>query len=405
MKVAVRVEIGGQEIAVGNLFHQFSRGRESASFEYAAEYLNHPGAYKISPELELYSGPQPGFGSLPAAFSDAAPDRWGRNLIAKAIRENNPLRRITELDYLLGVSDQSRIGALRFSGPDTESDPQLSPDSSEIPPIIELPRLLAASRLEADDEMSAVKQLLGAGSASLGGARPKAQVRLGDDLWIAKFPHAADQWDVMAFEKLALDLAGSAGISVPETQLVMIDGHPVLLSKRFDRAGGRRIGYQSFMTALLKRDGDPADYLEIAEQLSLISDRVSHDLHELFRRVALNIAIRNTDDHLRNHGIVRLRNGWALSPAFDLNPNPVSESAIRATSVAGAIGTEAEIAALVANCEYFDLSRSKAKEVLGEVSAALSRTDEFAGRLGLSRGQLDPFAELFVLSRNFLSRA
>lgn len=401
MKVNVQIEIAGEQILAGNLFHQYARGKESSSFEYSAQYLNHPGAYKISPELDLYSGPQPALGPVPAAFTDSAPDRWGRNLIAKAIREIEPLRRITELDYLLGVSDATRIGALSFDG----LGPRLTSEETTVPALIELPRLLAASRQHEAGDMLAVKELLGAGSASLGGARPKAQVRDGVHLWIAKFPHGSDQWDVMAFEKLALDLAKDFGISAPETKLVSIAGRSVLLSKRFDRSDARRIGYQSLMTALLRSDGEGADYLEIAEQITLNSERISFDLNELFRRIALNVAIRNTDDHLRNHGLLRSSVGWVLSPVFDLNPNPISETSLRATSVAGAIGPEAEVAALVEHCEYFDLSRSKAKEVLLELSSALGQTDHIAAQLGISKQHLAPFNEVFANSQDLLAKA
>jgi serine/threonine-protein kinase HipA len=209
----------------------------------------------------------------------------------------------------------------------------------------------------------------------------------------------------MAFEKLAIDLAESFGITVPETKLVQIDGRSVLLSKRFDRSGDRRIGYQSLMTALLKSDGEGADYLEIAEQITLQSERISADLNELFRRIALNIAIRNTDDHLRNHGLLRSSFGWMLSPAFDLNPNPISETGLRATSVAGAIGTEAEIAALIEHCEYFDLTRSKAKQVLLELSSALTAVEHLATKLGIAKQALAPFGEVFEISKALLSKA
>lgn len=399
MKTPVHIEIAGEQVYVGQLFHQFARGKETSSFEYSAEYLNHPHAYKISPELELYSGPQPGYGALPAAFSDSAPDRWGRNLIAKAIREQEPLRRLTELDYLLGVSDETRIGAFTFDVTPSE----LVGSLAEIPPLVELPRLLAASRLPEEGELFAVKELLGAGSASLGGARPKAQVRQGDDLWIAKFPHKSDEWDVLAFEKLALTLAAAMGIAVPETKLLRIDGSSVLLSKRFDRRGNCRIGYQSFMTALLKRDGEPADYLEIAEELSLISTMPSRDLQELFRRIALSVAIRNTDDHLRNHGLIRSGSGWALSPVFDVNPTPISEGSLRATSIAGAVGTENEIAALVEHCGYFDLSRSQARQILLELSAALDSTAAMGEELDIPQASLRPFLEVFGDSQKLIA--
>lgn len=398
MRLEVGVEVNGRILNAGWLFHDFQRGKEFSTFEYSAGYLSDKHSYNLSPEFELYSGAQPSFFALPASFSDSAPDRWGRNLIAKKIRADEPLRKISELDYLLGVSDESRIGAMRFSDPINAQAGQ----SEQIPPLIELPRLLAASRLQESGDFAAVKELLGAGSASLGGARPKAQIRDLGDLWIAKFPHQSDEWDVMAFEKLALDLAASYGITTPESRLVNLDGKSVLLSRRFDRKNNSRIGYQSFMTALLKSDGGTADYLELAEHISRVGTGVTRDLRQLYLRLALSIAIRNTDDHLRNHALLRNPQGWDLSPAFDINPNPFMQTELRATTIAGASGAEAEFNALIDNAQYFDMDRSKALGLLRELPLVLDLASQICVELGISKAEFEPFREVFENNRRLI---
>lgn len=272
--VLVSVELAGRTVDVGTAY--FSRRRDvlSTTFRYDEEYLSRQGAYAIDPAMPLAEGNHIVAG-LPGAFADCAPDRWGRNLVAKsirprALREGKTSPSISEIDYLLGVSDLTRQGALRFR---TRSEgPFLNPDLT-VPKLVELPRLLrAADALARDpDDMSAVKDLLDAGSGSLGGARPKASVRDGERLFIAKFPHHSDEWDVIAWEKTALDLAHRAGIEVPARRLTSVGGRSVLVLERFDREVDRRVGYASAMTLLQSQDGIPQDYLELVEPDALMA--------------------------------------------------------------------------------------------------------------------------------------
>jgi serine/threonine-protein kinase HipA len=245
---------------------------------------------------------------------------------------------------------------------------------------------------EADN---AVKTLLNAGSASLGGARPKAAVREASHLFIAKFPHASDRWDVMAWEAVALDLAREAGVAVPDTRLTGIGGASVLLSRRFDRDGARRIPYVSARTLIGADDAGQADYLDVAQALARVSADPSLDLADLWRRIAVSVAIHNTDDHLRNLGLVRAGGGWRLAPAFDLNPDP-SGPAVRVTSLAGAVGARDTAAALAAHAGTFGLSDAEARAEAKVVASAVANWREVAKRRGLDKAACQQFAPVFA---------
>jgi len=235
-----------------------------------------------------------------------------------------------------------------------------------------------------------IKTLLDAGTGSLGGARPKASVRDDERLMIAKFPHHADGWSVIAWEKTALDLAEAAGIPVPGRRLVGIEGSPVLLLDRFDREGAHRVGYISAMTLLEAQDGQPRDYTEIAEVLPENSSAAIDDLRQLWRRIAFSIAIHNTDDHLRNHGFLRRGSGWGLAPAFDINPNP--ELAVqRVTSVGGAVRPADEVNALLVYAESFGLTDNQARIILREVAEAAENWESVARRNGIAQAEIARF--------------
>lgn len=393
----VSVDIDGRQVEVGTAYFSRRRGTSSTSFHYAQSYLSRKGAYAIDPALGLFAGPQQTDG-LPGAFADCSPDRWGKSLITKrlqalALRENRTAPSLGDVDFLIGVSDLTRQGALRFKR--SISAPFLDPDL-QVPKLVELPRLLGAADQVADggDDLAAIKALLDAGSGSLGGARPKASVRDENRLLMAKFPHRSDDWDVMAWEKTALDLAERAGIEVPGTELVQIDGRHVLVLERFDRDGVRRRGYISAMTLIEGRDGDVRDYVEVAETLAEHGARVSADLHELWRRIAFSVAIHNTDDHLRNHGFLHETGGWVLSPVFDVNPNPiVSEE--RVTGIGGARGRADELAGLMAYAETFDLSVAEARQILREVGDATDDWRRIAASHGIGEAELHRFQPAF----------
>lgn len=397
----VHVEIDGTLLLAGRAWFQRNRrGLSATTFQYERGYLAHPRAYALDPALELVSGSLHVAG-LPGAFSDTAPDRWGRNLIgrrerARAREESRPVPTLDDVDYLAGVSDVTRQGALRFRVDDRS---EFLHPGEHIPRLIRLPQLLRAAdtvaRHPGEDDFEAVKSLLEAGTGSLGGARPKAAV-IGDDgrQLIAKFPHPEDGWDVMAWEATSLDLANAAGITTPPHRLTIVGDRTVLLLDRFDRGGdGGRIGYMSAMTLLEKRDGDSSDYVEIAERFAEVSERPKDDARELFRRVVLSVGLNNTDDHLRNHGFVRGKSGWSLSPVFDVNPNP--EPGVRQTTIAGADRPDLEPAGIRELAQACLLPPSEAVRELDRSIAALEEWRSVARRNGIGSSELSCFEPVF----------
>lgn len=328
-------------ILMGELSASEVRGKEVFSFTYDNGWLQTQGRSILDPALHFYSGPQylydekPNFG----VFTDSSPDRWGRMLIKRreALRAREgkrPERRLLESDFLLGVHDGSRMGALRFkadpNGPFLDSDHRFA-----TPPWTSLRQLESAS-LNLQDESSSENpsysrwlDLLVAPGSSLGGARPKASVLAPDGtLWIAKFPGKSDAADIGLWERLTVDLAKNCGIGMAESRCnSFTSAHHTFLTKRFDRSKeGTRIHFASAMTMLGYSDGadaaSGASYLEIAAFLVRHGAEPEKDLRQLWKRIVFSIAVSNTDDHLRNHGFLLTPEGWRLSPAFDINPDP-----------------------------------------------------------------------------------
>jgi len=388
----------------------------STTFRYDDTYLvdlkNH---FPLDPALPLFAGQHAVADGLPYSFSDCAPDRWGRNLIRKRLQAadaeaGRTKRDVTEIDYLLNVTDLTRQGALRFTEPDSGPRGPFLADDPDVPILLELPRLLrAAEKVDlGEDDLGAVKELLDAGTGSLGGARPKAAVRDGKRLLIAKFASPRDEWDVIAWEKTALDLAERAGIRAPVRRLQRIDGKAVLLLDRFDRADdGARIPYVSAMTLLTARDGESGDldYVDLAEALTEQGDvTVRADLHELWRRVAFSVAIHNTDDHLRNHGFLRGRAGWTLSPLFDVNPDPDTAKK-REVGIGSAHSRDDEIDGLMASAAVFGLSSQQARHVLSEVFDATKTWRQVASSNGIAKRELARMEDAFDGLRTSLGTA
>lgn len=398
----VVVQIGGEDVLAGHLWSHRRRGRESATFSYSSGYLARDDAYALDPMLPLLDGPQQtaeGRATF-GAFSDCAPDRWGRKLIQhddrqRARREEDAEKSFGEVDYLLGVRDDLRQGALRFRNP--ESGTYLADEQEGVPDLLQLPALLgAAERMERDEASAEELRRLLRGGSSLGGARPKAHVMDGEGrLAIAKFPRPADEWDVMRWEAVALALARAAGISIPDFALHEIDGKAVLIVDRFDRIGESRIGYVSAMTMLEVTDGDSGSYLDIAEAIEDHSAAAGEELRQLWRRIAFSVLISNTDDHLRNHGFLRTSTaGWALSPAFDLNPDP--EPGTKRLSTAIDHDTDAaRIDALTGVAEYFRLSPDEARRTIGEVVSATGEWRPVAASMGIPPAEIERVAPAF----------
>lgn len=393
--IAVHVADLADTPVIGQLFAH-RRGRtESATFSYDSTYLANPRAYAVDPLLPLVRGAlqSPVNRATFGAFADCAPDRWGRSLLdrrerTEAVAAGRTPRTLGEMDYLLGVRDDLRQGSLRFSAP---AEGFLATAAQGVPVLTELGHLLDLADRWEQDAASAedLSVLLPAGS-SLGGARPKAHVRDTDgSIAIAKFPSARnDTWNVMAWEWVALELARTAGIATPDARLLDIAGRSVLLVRRFDRVNERRIGYVSAMTMLEASDGDERSYLDIAEVIERVSDQPSVELLELFRRMVFSILIRNTDNHLRNHGFVHAQGDvWRLSPAFDLNPTPNNGPLRLSTSLDGS-AAEASIDRAVHLAECFRLDRTAAEQLVLEVAEAVAAWPKKAREAGLDGAEV-----------------
>ena len=394
--VEVLVGDAGRSRLVGQA--HFTRGRQgvSTTFVYDANYLA-KGGPNVDPRLRLTSGPQHQRG-LVGAFADGAPDRWGRNLLDRAEQvtaraEGRTARGLDDVDYLLGVSDDARQGALRYRLPGKDT---FLGEPARVPKLVSLPQLLRASDAlgRGGDAAEAVKQLLDTGTSGLGGARPKAAVRFDDDgLALAKFPHATDEWDVMAWEATALDLLEEAGIAAPEHRLTRVGDRSLHILRRFDRTNsGERIGYISAMTATGSGDGDRRDYVDIAEAIRDLSTSPRKDHLELFDRVVASVVLGNVDDHLRNHGFLAEGDHWQLSPAFDVNPNP-GLAGRRATSIAGVDEFPDEVDGLFALAEDCGLRAAQACDRMSHVADSLARWREAARRNAIAEREITMMAD------------
>lgn len=325
---------------MGILYVNSLKGGESYSFEYDREWLKKTSLkITLDPELMPYSGRQYPFGkAIFGLFSDSSPDRWGRVLMNKrerilAEKEGRKPAKLYDSDYLLGVYDEMRLGGIRFK---TETNGAFLSDDKETaaPPWTSLRTLEEASRnFENDDTAVSEKwlnQLIRPGS-SLGGTRPKATViDPKEQLWIAKFPSKNDENDTGAWEMVTHDLAKLCGLHVPEAKLEKFSNlGSTYLVKRFDRSLNKRIHFASAMTLLGKTDGasaaDGTSYLDIADFMKSYGAQPKQDLVELWKRIVFNMAVSNTDDHLRNHAFIFAENGWRLSPLYDVNPVPYGD--------------------------------------------------------------------------------
>lgn len=400
-KLYVYLNQDNNDILIGYLWSHIKGISESASFQYAESWLEYPNAFAIDPSLYLTSGQQYTSKPLFGAFTDCAPDRWGRLLMTRfeqntAKEENRTPRKLNDIDYLTRVNDEARQGALRFKY-QPDGDFIFPADLKPIPPLIKLPELLSASeKITENSETSQDFKLLLAPGSSLGGARPKASVIDNDgDLCIAKFPKKDDSGNIVLWEAVALNLAKQAGLNVPTWKVVNVLDKPVLLIKRFDRIKNKRIPFISAMTMLSATDGDHNfSYQNIADIIRQHSSEPEKDLTELWRRIIFSILISNTDDHLRNHGFLRLDNhGWRLSPVYDVNPNPDNTSMLSTAICEGVYETSLENALSVA--EYFNLSQEKAKKIINEVQFATSQWKRIAHQLGLSSEEIHSMEMVF----------
>lgn len=386
-----------------------AKGKESFSFEYADTWLKSGFSQMIDPDLQLYSGAYYPRGEKPnfGVFLDSCPDRWGRVLMQRreaaiAKQEDRAIKKLLESDFLLGVFDEHRMGALRFKL--EENGPFLNDNKKmAAPPWTSLRELEHASlKFEEDntDDPEYLKWLsmLIAPGSSLGGARPKASVvDADDDLWIAKFPSRNDDTDVAAWEMVANQLAINAGLNVAEGRLQKFNKYHTYLTKRFDRTGNNaRIHFASAMTLLGHVDGEDAagaSYLELMEFISRHGAAVEKDLEELWRRIVFNICIKNTDDHLRNHGFLLTDKGWLLSPAYDINPNEYGKGlSINITDTDNSL--DLDLAREVAG--YFRLKDKKAAQIIQEISTVVKDWKKIAANYKISNVEQERMSAAFI---------
>lgn len=388
---------------IGELNAQQIRASELFRFKYHPQWLKNGGS-AIDPELELYEGDQFSDSQNFRCFLDSCPDRWGRLLMDRreAIYAKNESRRekkLTEMDYLLGVHDQYRMGGLRYK---TDIKGEFKDNNRDLaaPPMTSLKALeYAASKVEdeaIDDPqyLTWLNQLISPGS-SLGGARPKACVVDGNHhLWIAKFPNKHDQFDVGAWEYVAYLMAIECGIHMSPSKIEKINGRQhTFITKRFDRKGRERIHFSSAMTQLGYRDGEQgASYLELCEYLTQYGAETAEDLKQLWLRIVFSIAISNSDDHLRNHGFLLSNNGWLLSPAYDLNPIPKSSGLhlnINETD------NRLDFSLALETIAYYRIDVKEAKEIIQNVCQVVKNWQTVATSIGISKAEQHLMASCF----------
>ena len=397
-------------LLVGELGYESLRGSDSYSFKFDDDWLRHHGNLFLSADLNNYPGPQytqPGR-DIFGCFGDALPDRWGRLLLNRreqilASEEKRPIRKLSSFDYLMGIDDFSRMGGFRFK--ETKDGGFINCNETlRIPPLTDIRALVAASmEIEKSEELNRLPekkwllQLVHPGS-SLGGARPKAGVLDNSGhFYVAKFPSRNDDYDVGLWEHHSHLLAKSAGVVAAETSVMETGAkHHALLSKRFDRtADGRRKHFASAMTLLGLTDGSDAKtgngYLDIVDFILQSCCDVESNLRQLYRRVAFNIAIGNSDDHFRNHGFLLTPRGWTLAPAYDLNPTLNDHQALLINSSTN----RADLEVLLASSEEYMIGRDEAQRIIEEVKTGVSRWKPLAKRLGIAKREMEVFEQVY----------
>lgn len=391
---------------IGILTAEQAKGRKAFSFEYDKDWLNSGQQFLLDPAIQFYGGSQYAPNENFGIFLDSMPDTWGRTLMkrraAQHAKENNEKApTLYDIDFLLGVYDESRMGALRFK---TEPDGDFLDNNktASTPPWSSIRELQNAAYIfENDSENEEVNRWLAvlmAPGSSLGGARPKANVLDADkNLWIAKFPSKTDTIDKASWEFLAYRLAIKAGIEMAPSQIDRISGkYNTFFTKRFDRENGERIHFASAMTMTGNNEDtirdNPASYLDIAEFISTYGTNIEANLHQLWRRIIFNIAISNTDDHLRNHGFILTKDGWILSPAYDLNPS-IDKDGLALNIDSNDNALNFDLAKSVG--EYFRLNKEQRETIIQEVTQVVSNWKSIANEIKIPRSEQELMEKAF----------
>jgi len=388
-----------EPVLLGILSAHQAKGRKAFSFEYDKNWLKSNAQRLIDPDIQFYSGQQfPNNKENFGIFLDSMPDTWGRTLMKRreiqlAKAKGEPPKTLYDIDYLLGVYDETRMGAFRFKL-DPDGDFLDNDTEKSTPPwstVRELQQAVVHYENDTDNEAinKWLKVLIAPGS-SLGGARPKANIL--DDkkqLWIAKFPSKNDTIDKAAWEFLTHQLAINAGIEMAECKIEKVSGNfHTFFTKRFDRINQERIHFSSAMTMTGNNEdtikNQPASYLDIVAFIQNHGCNVKENLHQLWRRIVFNIAVSNTDDHLRNHGFILSNEGWELSPAYDLNPS-IEKDGLALNIDMDNNALDFELAKSAG--EFFRLHPSEMDNILNEVFTSVKQWKDIAHKIGISRSE------------------
>lgn len=403
----------GPPCLVGTLAHD----RGQIRFHYERGWLRDARAFALDPDLSLDEAPffpRPELGNF-GIFLDSAPDRWGQTLMKRrealqAKDEKRTPRTLYAWDFLIGVQDFTRQGALRFRLAGTEeflgNEKMAAPPSTTLGELEAVAYQLSSRRIDDLDALRKWLSVLVAPGASLGGARPKANFTEADgSLWIGKFPARDDDRDVGAWELVVHSLALKAGVDVPAAKAVRLNNEfHTFCVQRFDRANGARRFYASAMTLLRKEQSEGTSYLELAQFLRSKGDgaHADADLEQLFRRVAFNVAVGNRDDHLRNHGFILGATGWRLAPAFDVNPN--TDKADHVLNIDD-VDNRPSLQTVLTTAAFYGLTEERGKQIVEEVASAVDGWETMARLAGIARGDVELTVGAFSAHADYRSTA
>nr|WP_301643132.1 HipA domain-containing protein [Qipengyuania citrea] len=380
-----------------------------ATFAYGRRYLERADRIPVDPvALPLHEAgtsrtfrTEEGFAVF-GGIRDAAPDGWGQYLMYKAMGDRLP----SEIDLIL-ASGEHRVGALAF-GPTSAQPERITPWGGGPAPgeeftLVELAE--AAERAQHVDKLDEnLRALLAAGS-SLGGARPKAATKIGDQPWIAKFQKRGDSFPECRVELATMRLASECGLDVPPLDFRCVLDRDIYLIERFDRIPHgnwlERRPFASGLTMLGAHESEVSSfsYADLAGAIRQFGTEVRQDLHELFRRMLLNILVTNDDDHLRNHGFLFDGEGWRLSPLYDVVPKPQLGLERRLVLGVGPEGRNATIENALAGAAVFDLGHDDAKAIAENMSRTVAtRWEQLFTEAGISAADRKRFATCFRLA-------
>jgi len=392
---------------IGVLSAQHAKGRKAFSFEYDKEWISSKEQLLLDPDISWYSGPQyPNGKENFGVFMDSMPDTWGRKLMKRsafqqAREQGKTAPTLYDIDFLLGVYDESRMGALRFKldveGPFVDHNKAYpTPHWSNVRELQHGAAIIETG--EENDDIKKWLDVLIAPGSSLGGARPKANI-LDDNNhpWIAKFPAQADIIDKAAWEYIAYQLALMAGIEMAASRIEKVSGkYHTFFTKRFDRLKGERVHFASAMTMTANNEDtikdNPASYLDLAEFIQYSGANNRADLHQLWKRIIFNIAVSNTDDHLRNHGFILKEDGWRLSPAYDINPS-IDKDGLALNIDTNDNSLNFQLAKSVG--EFFQLNNQQMDKIIKEVTTATGNWKKIADKIGISRAEQELMTKAF----------